>query len=287
MSNLPATTTKQNPPAQRPSALQFMASRLNVDAAKLTATLKATVFKGASDEEMLALVVVSNEYDLNPLLKEIYAFPAKGGGICPIVSVDGWNKMLIRQPTYNGKRFEFKVDEQGQLVSCTCFIHVKGRDNPDEITEYLHECYRKTDNWDKMPYRMLRNRTLCQAARMSFGFSGITNPDEAEDYIDVTATPGAPASLPSEPPPKLVALPESARVTPQSQVEALALTAGFTGNDVVRFLMESGMYPEADTLIVPPENRVDFSAIPKDVAKRILLAEKGFLKGLADLKAQA
>ena len=171
-----------------------MASRLNVDAAKLTATLKATVFKGASDEEMLALVVVSNEYDLNPLLKEIYAFPAKGGGICPIVSVDGWNKILIRQPTYNGTRFEFKVDEQGQLVSCTCFIHVKGRDNPDEITEYLHECYRKTDNWDKMPYRMLRNRTLCQAARMSFGFSGITNPDEAEDYIDVTATPGAPAS---------------------------------------------------------------------------------------------
>ena len=67
--------------AAKPSALNLMASRLSCDPAKLLATLKATVFRGANDEEVMALVVVSNEYQLNPLLKEMYAFPAKGGGI--------------------------------------------------------------------------------------------------------------------------------------------------------------------------------------------------------------
>ena len=80
-----ATTTH----APKPSAMQLMASRCNVDPAKLHQTLKSTVFKGATDEEMLALVVTANTYQLNPLLKEMYAFPKKGGGIVPMVGVDG------------------------------------------------------------------------------------------------------------------------------------------------------------------------------------------------------
>jgi hypothetical protein len=93
-----------------------MASRLSVDPEKLHATLKATVFQKASNEEMLALVVVANEYDLNPLLKEIYAFPAKGGGIVPIVSVDGWNKMLIRQKGFDGIEFDMVEGEDGKPI---------------------------------------------------------------------------------------------------------------------------------------------------------------------------
>ena len=67
------------------SALAVMAGKYNVEPAKLLETLKNTVFRGASNDELLALVVVSNEYGLNPLTKEIYAFPAKGGGIVPVV----------------------------------------------------------------------------------------------------------------------------------------------------------------------------------------------------------
>jgi alkylhydroperoxidase/carboxymuconolactone decarboxylase family protein YurZ len=52
-----------------------MASRCNVDPAKLHQTLKNTVFKGATDEEMLALVVTANTYGLNPLVRELFAFP--------------------------------------------------------------------------------------------------------------------------------------------------------------------------------------------------------------------
>ncbi len=87
-----ATTT----PQPRASALAVMASNLNVDPAKLLQTLKATVFRGASDDEILALVVISNTYGLNPILKEVYAFPAKGGGIVPVVSIDGWIRTIAQ-----------------------------------------------------------------------------------------------------------------------------------------------------------------------------------------------
>lgn len=65
----------------RASALAVMAGRFNVEPDKLLGTLKNTVFKGASNDELLALVVVANEYGLNPLTKEIYAFPAKGAAL--------------------------------------------------------------------------------------------------------------------------------------------------------------------------------------------------------------
>lgn len=199
---------------RKPKALEVMAGRLNVDPAKLLDTLKATVFKNASNEELLALVVVANEYDLSPFLKEIYAFPAKGGGICPVVSVDGWNKMLIRQEGFDGIEFEMVDSEDGMPHSCTATIYMKGRSRPVKITEYFSECYRKTDPWDKMPRRMLRHKALIQGARVAFGFSGVHDADEA---VDIQAT------IVREPPPKLVQIrgePEQAGQRQERTVEA-------------------------------------------------------------------
>jgi phage recombination protein Bet len=176
MTNITTTTPK-------PSALAVMASKVNIDPAKLHATLKATVFKGASDEEMLALVVVANTYGLNPLLKELYAFPAKGGGIVPVVSIDGWVSMVNNHPQMDGMEFEEHRNETGALQSITCRIWRKDRNRPIAVTEHLSECKRNSEPW-KMEHRMLRHKALMQCARYAFGFSGVTDEDEAR------ATPG-------------------------------------------------------------------------------------------------
>jgi phage recombination protein Bet len=166
---------------EKQSALVVMARQLSVEPQKLLQTLKDTVFKGASDSELLTLVVVSNTYGLNPLLKEIYAFPAKGGGIVPVVSIDGWISMVNRQAQLDGLDFEF--DDQGNNIpfSCTCTIYVKNRSHPVRVTEFYDECYRNTDPWNKMPRRMLRHKALKEAGRVAFGFSGVTDEDEARD----------------------------------------------------------------------------------------------------------
>ena len=163
------------------SALVVMARQLSVDPHKLLTTLKETVFKGATESELLTLVVLSNTYQLNPLLKEIYAFPSKGGGIVPVVSVDGWICMVNRQPQLDGLEFSFENDADGKVISCTCVIYVKGRAHPVKVTEFFSECFRATDPWKQMPRRMLRHKALKEAARVAFGFSGVSDEDEARD----------------------------------------------------------------------------------------------------------
>lgn len=176
---LTSTAEKTEEP-KKGIALSLMAERIKVDPDKLLSTLKNTVFKGASNEEMLALVAVANEYNLNPLTKQLYAFPAKGGGIVPVVSIDGWVAMCNNHPMMDGVEFQDNHDEAGKLFSITCRIYRKDRSRPCEVTEYLSECKRQTDPW-KMEHRMLRHKALMQCARYAFGFSGITDEDEAEN----------------------------------------------------------------------------------------------------------
>jgi phage recombination protein Bet len=157
-----------------------MADRCNVDPDKLHQTLKNTVFKGATDDEMLALVVTANVYELNPLLKEMYAFPKKGGGITPMVGVDGWLKIANRQPNYDGMTVEVYGDGKTP-THATCEVFLKDRAHSVKITEYFDECKRGTDPWNQMPRRMLRNKVMIQAIRVAFGIGGIHDEDEAAD----------------------------------------------------------------------------------------------------------
>lgn len=181
-----ATNVQTIEKAKRPTALGMMASRLNIDAANLMAVLKATVFKDCrNDNEFAALVVVANEYGLNPLTKEIYAFPAKGGGVVPMVGVDGWIKIVNSHPQLDGFEWNDLPDADGKLYACECVIHRKDRSSPIRVTEYLDECKRNTDPWNKSPARMLRHRAFMQCARYAFGFSGLYSEDESDIIGDV------------------------------------------------------------------------------------------------------
>lgn len=155
-----------------------MASRLNVDETKLMATLKATVCKNMTDEQVMAYTVVANEYNLNPFIREIYAFPGKGGDVVPVVSVDGWVKIINQHPAMDGVEFEWAYDKDDKLHSCTSIIWRKDRSRPVKVTEYLSECRRNTEPW-KMEHRMLRHKALKEGGRVAFGFSGIFDEDEA------------------------------------------------------------------------------------------------------------
>ena len=183
--------------APRASALAIMADRCSVDPAKLHLTLKNTVFKGASDDELLALVVTANIYQLNPFLKEIYAFPKKGGGIVPLVGFDGWVKIANRQPNLDGMDVEVFGNDKNP-THAVCKIYLKNRSRPVEITEYFSECHRNTDPWNQMPRRMLRNKAVIQAVRIAFGVAGIHDEDDANDMTMRDVTPTHNVSAPAE-----------------------------------------------------------------------------------------
>lgn len=182
------------------SVLNDMAVRFGMEMAAFESTVRATCMPGnsGSKEEFAAFLLVARDYELNPILKEIYAYPRRGGGIQTIVSIDGWIKLINRHPQFDGMEFEFHNKDDGTLDSVTCRIFRKDRRMPVVVTEFLEECVRATDPW-KMKRRMLRHKALIQCGRYAFGFSGIMDEDEAERIGDVLV-PSAPAVPP--PPPR-------------------------------------------------------------------------------------
>jgi hypothetical protein len=158
-----------------------LAKKLDMgDGADLIQTLKQTAFKGdVSDSQMTALMVVANQYGLNPWTKEIFAFPDSRNGIVPVVGVDGWSRIINDHQAFDG--MEFKQDDN----SCTCIMYRKDRNHPISVTEYMSECSRGTGPWKTHPMRMLRHKAMIQCARIAFGFSGVYDQDEAERIAEV------------------------------------------------------------------------------------------------------
>ena len=167
-------------PPRKSSLLEVMATRYHMDPQTFATTVRKTAMpSSATNEEFAAFMMVAKEYNLNPILKEIHAFPKKGGGIQPVVSIDGWVSLINQHPQLDGYTFEWTNDAKGEPISCKCIMYRKDRKHPVEVEEFLSECYRPTDPW-KMKHRMLRHKALIQAARYAFGFSGVMDEDEAD-----------------------------------------------------------------------------------------------------------
>jgi phage recombination protein Bet len=170
---------------------------------KVLETLKQTVFKSsASDAQMIALLVVANQYSLNPWTKEIYAFPdSKNGGVIPVVGVDGWSRIINDHPQLNGISFNespTSIELHGSRPCpewMECVIHRKDRSHPVIVREYLDEVYRpayiddkgrsRPGPWQSHTKRFLRHKTLIQCARLAFGYTGIYDEDEAHRIKDM------------------------------------------------------------------------------------------------------
>lgn len=200
--------TIQELPAKRKLVEQF-AGRYGVDPSKLLSTLKSTAFKlqqgEVSNEQMMALLVVADQYHLNPFTKEIFAFPSKQG-IVPVVGVDGWSRIINENPNFDGMDFnqseKFVEHEKGEHKPCPewieCVMYRKDRAHPIVAREYFDECYREpftgrngpvTGPWQTHTKRFLRHKAMIQAARIAFGFVGIYDQDEAERFQEYDITP--------------------------------------------------------------------------------------------------
>jgi phage recombination protein Bet len=166
------------------TSLQVMASRLSVDPVEMEEIVMKTLIsaKGngqVSTAEFVTYMAIANEYQLNPLTKEIYAF-ANRGVIQPIVSIDGWLKIINSNPQFDGMEFDDISADGGALSAVTCRIYRKDRSRPVSVTEYMTECAGTSEPWKRWPARMLRHKATIQAARYAFGLSGIVDPDEAD-----------------------------------------------------------------------------------------------------------
>lgn len=181
--------------AQTQGLIARLAGRFGVEPNRLLKCLTTQVFKQAdgrqpSNEELMVLLLVCENFGLNPFNREIFAFRGKGGEIVPVVSLDGWAKIVRSQKDFNGVTFAFSnntvkvpgcAQELPEFVECA--MRLKGVDEPIVIQEFMVECFNdKSPVWRKWPRRMLRTRAFIQCARLAFSLTGLY--DEGEDFAE-------------------------------------------------------------------------------------------------------
>lgn len=173
------------------SLVAVLAGKVGMDKEQYWNAVAKTVMPGqVSTEQMMVFLAVAKEYNLNPLTREIYAFP-KEGGIQAITGVDGWLKIANRQSGHDGIETEEIMNENGEVIAVKALIHNRHRRRPTTATEYMSECKRNTGPWKQWPIRMLTNKAIIQAIRRAYSISGLVDPDEGErikevDYVDVS-----------------------------------------------------------------------------------------------------
>lgn len=179
--------------------VERLAKKYEIPAPAFLGGLRDTVFhpgKGRdgkplapfSDAEIMAALILADQYDLNPFARQLYITRAKGR-LLVIVPIDGWATIVNRHEMFDGLKCEDGEDEErGTYIECTMWH--KARAQPTTIREYLKECKRdirdrngnlvKDAPWNQFPMRMLRHKAIIQCARIAFGLSGLTDQDEAE-----------------------------------------------------------------------------------------------------------
>jgi len=187
-----------------------MAQKMGIEPTTFLTTLKQTAFRQrgknnappveVSNEQMAMMLHIAEKYDLDPFVKQLYAF-ASDGGITPIVPIDGWLAIINRHPQFESMEIEpAPPSTESADYWCAVTITRKDRKKPVRVEEWLKECYRDTAPWNEMPKRMLRHKAIIQCARVAFGYSGIFDPDEEEriyaNAIDVTPTKEPPKAKP-------------------------------------------------------------------------------------------
>jgi phage recombination protein Bet len=183
----PSKEVARTPKREQKSLVARFAAKLGVEPEKMLATLRATAFKtgkndpAVTNEEMLALLVVADQYRLNPFTKEIYAFRDQKGGIMPIIGVDGWIRLMQERKEFEGIEFKYSPEgEPDEEMWVEATITRRDRKVPFTVREYWIECRRDTIPWKTAKRRMLRHRALVQCCRVAFGFGGVYEADEGE-----------------------------------------------------------------------------------------------------------
>ena len=280
---------------QRNSLVTKFAAKYSIDADKLLPILKATAFKvrdgEATNEQMAALLVVADQYGLNPFTREIFAFPDKQNGIVPVVGVDGWSRIINDHEQSDGLEFRQSEDMTtmpGGAQECPKWMEVviyrKDRAHPIVVREYLDEVYRAPFRegmkgpWQSHTKRFLRHKTLIQGARIAYGFTGIYDEDEAERIIEHDITP-PPTNTPASGAARL----KSAVVTEPAKAVAAeepAAAAPDTGHPGVTF----------DTLKGRIEKATDVDMLDADadlIGTLASVAEQDTLRNLYNSKRTA
>jgi phage recombination protein Bet len=149
--------------------------------------VKDLTAKGCSDNEFKLLVHMANEYQLNPLKKEIWAVKYGFNPAQIFVSRDGFLSIAHKSGQFNGMETTFdevKLDDNKKDLTATCIVYRKDMEHPISVTVYQSEYDSKMSVWKTKPRTMLQKVAESQALRRAFNVDGVYSPEEFDQVKD-------------------------------------------------------------------------------------------------------
>lgn len=180
-------------------------------------TIKATVAKGATDEELVMFLSIAKQYDLNPLMKEIW-FTKMGDDSAIMTSRDGYKKLAERKPNfrkcqsvavYENDEFEmewvmgeimnithkFKQNDRGNIIGAYAVLKTTDHDNYATYVEFKEYCQKTKPIWRSYPSSMIRKVAEADVYKKFADVNGLNNfesmpskfsKDLKEDEVDLS-----------------------------------------------------------------------------------------------------
>jgi len=192
--------------------LSLVAQRFKEMPEETVQLLKKTVAPGATDEELALFLYMAKQYDLDPLLGEIYFVKMpdkKRTDTKPtfIVSRDGYLKIAMRHPEFHGlnsftvregDEFEINAEsgrvkhrfgaKRGRILGAWAIAYRKGYSPSVAFVDFNEYVRRNSQSWQRHPSAMIQKVAEVFVLRRQFNLSGLYIKEEFDRHgIEVKA----------------------------------------------------------------------------------------------------
>jgi phage recombination protein Bet len=154
--------------------------------------IKATVAKGATDNELKLFLHNCKRLGLDPFAKQVHFVKYGNAPGTIIVGVDGFRVIAARTGAHSGTKRGALYDESGRLVGAWCEVYRSDWSHPArEEVPFVEYNNPNNPSWRKMPETMIKKVAECAALRMAFPaeLSGVYGQEEMDQAKESERTP--------------------------------------------------------------------------------------------------
>lgn len=159
-------------------------------------TIKRTVAKGATDDELRMFLHLAAAYGLDPFARDIWFIKDKNNKPIIMTSRDGYQKIANRHPQYDnteadvvyqGDKFRktkdgvehiYETKQRGFPIGAYASVYRKDRNRPTYVYVPFSNYFKNTPVWKQYPHAMILKVAEAMALKRAFSISGLVSREE-------------------------------------------------------------------------------------------------------------
>ncbi|MBR1419023.1 MAG: phage recombination protein Bet [Synergistaceae bacterium] len=169
-------------------------------------TIKRTVARGATDDELRMFLHLAKTYGLDPFAKDIWFIKDRTGTPIIMTSRDGYLKIANRDENYDGMDADvvyqgdkfnklkdgvehvYETKNRGNPIGAYAMVYRKDRSRPVYVYAPFSNYFRDTKVWRQYPHAMILKVAEAMALKRAFSISGLVTREEIEENAEPPQT---------------------------------------------------------------------------------------------------